>query len=100
MFIQMYIKEEAKKICEKVYLAPEIPDNKLDGAISKMAPGLNPDYVIAIADTTVFGGAGEGCMFTGECLYVHSIASDKLKVEFSQIDKVDYQRIVKEKNNG
>lgn len=38
---------------------PEIPEKKLNNAISAIAPNVNPEYVLAIVDSTLFGSAKE-----------------------------------------
>ena len=103
MSAEKYIKENVNRLAtdlSKVYRTPDISEKKLNGAISAMAPGLNPDYVLAIADTTLFGGAREGCLFTGDALYIHSIASKAFSVKFGDIASAEYQCSEKTKDNG
>lgn len=100
MTIESFIKQEAIKLGGKVYIAPNISDKKMNGAIAGMAPNVDPDFVVAVVDTTVFGGAKEGCLFTGENIYIHGIARDKIDIQLSQIDHVDYNVTEKAKKNG
>lgn len=100
MSIELFIKEEAMNLGDRVYIAPNIQDKKMDGAISGMAPGIDPNYVLAIVDTTLFGSGKEGCMFTGEYLYIHAMLSEKIKVQLSQINNIDYNRFDRVKKNG
>lgn len=90
MSIELYIKEQVKNLCSKVYVAPDIPDKKMNSAIVGMTSGVDPDHVLAIADTTVFGSAKEGCLFTGENLYIHSIGSKKIEISLSDIERANY----------
>lgn len=41
-----------------------------------MAPTLDPDYVLTVIDTTLFGGAKDGGLITGMSLYLHPIGSN------------------------
>lgn len=56
---------------QDLYLAPEIPEKKLVNAVNKIAPGLDSNYVLGLVDTTVFGSAKEGIVFSGDSLYIH-----------------------------
>jgi hypothetical protein len=55
MSVENYIKSNVADVGDKVYLVPEIPEKKLNNAISTIAPSLNPEYVLAIVDSTLFG---------------------------------------------
>ena len=50
----------------KWYLHPQIPQDKLDGAIKKYGAGLKRDDVLALGDGTVFGSAESGCLLTAD----------------------------------
>lgn len=100
MSIELFIKKEAIKLGDRVYVAPNIQDKKMDGAISGMAPDVDPNYVLAIVDTTLFGSAKEGCLFTGEYLYIHAMLSEKIKIQLSEINNVDYDSFNRVKKNG
>ena len=69
MSVENYIKNNIKNAGDKVYVVPEIPEKKLNNAITAIAPNVNPEYVLAIIDSTLFGSAKEGLIFTGEGIY-------------------------------
>ncbi|GEK90994.1 hypothetical protein [Alkalibacterium kapii] len=100
MSVEMYIKEKVKKISEKVYIAPDIPKKKLNAALKSMAPDLNPNYVVAIIDTSIFGGGKDGGVITGEMLYLHPFVSDTFVLQFSDIVKATYETNEIVKDNG
>lgn len=57
MSVENYIKENVSLIGDRVYIAPDIPEKKLNNAILSIAEGVNPQYVLAIVDSTLFGSA-------------------------------------------
>lgn len=90
MSVESFIKENVHLLGGKVHIAPDIPSKKLDGAIASMAPNQDPDYVVAIVDTTIFGGGEEGALLTGEFLYLHAIASPVQQFQLSALSGADY----------
>src|SRR5690554_5323594 len=100
MSVEMYIRENIKKVSERVYVSSEIAEKKLNAAIKSMAPDLDPNYVIAVIDTTVFGGAKDGGIITGEALYLHIFASNTFILNFSDIVKATYETKEITKDNG
>jgi len=99
MSIESFIKENVKEVCDKVYLAPEIPEKKLNAAIKSMVPTLDPDYVLAIIDTTVFGGAKDGALLTGKSFYFHPFAQSTIEVELINIESAECIEEKVEKNS-
>ncbi|MDR1297871.1 MAG: hypothetical protein LBO05_10990 [Deltaproteobacteria bacterium] len=48
-----------------VFIAPNIPDKKMNGAIKGVSRGaLSPNQVLLIYDSAIFGGAAEGRLLT------------------------------------
>ncbi len=52
-----------------IWFGAEIPPKKLQAAIAAYAPGVVEDRVIALHDSTVFGGADEGFLVTDAAFY-------------------------------
>jgi len=100
MSIESFIKENVKEVCDKVYLAPEIPEKKLNAAIKSMVPTLDPVYVLAIIDTTVFGGAKDGALLTGKSFYFHPFGVSTSEIELSTIESVEFIEDEVEKSSG
>ncbi len=90
MSIEKFIKEKSVELGNKVHIAPDIHDKKMNNAIGKMAPNLDSNLVLAIIDTTVFRNAKKGCLFTGDCLYICSKGGERLIVKLSEIENVNY----------
>lgn len=100
MTIEQLVKNEVNKISDKTFTSPNIPEKKLNGALTGIAPGINPDYVIAIADTSLFGSAKEGCLFTGETMYIHAIGETRESIQLSEMDKAVHFTTMTTKKNG
>ncbi|MBC3887447.1 hypothetical protein GH810_03900 [Acetobacterium paludosum] len=100
MSVESYIKENASCLCDKVYVAPEIPEKMLNNAISGIAPGVNHEYVLAIADTSIFGSAKEGCLFLGDSVHVRGMLEKPQSFKFENITSAEYKSIRKVKDNG
>jgi hypothetical protein len=68
----------------KWYLHPQIPQDKLDGAIKKYGAGLKRDSVLALGDGTLFGSAESGCLLTTDAICC-SVARGGRAVRWSAI---------------
>lgn len=91
MSVESYIKENVKVLKNKIMIAPDIPDKKMDNAISAIAPGVDPDYVVAIVDTTLFGNSKEGLLFTGDTIYLRAFLSDAKSFAWQDILSAEYK---------
>ncbi|MEM1095063.1 MAG: hypothetical protein AAGJ10_10705 [Bacteroidota bacterium] len=50
----------------RLYVAPNIPENKLQNALGDYAPSLAADHVLALFDATLMGSAKDGILFTAD----------------------------------
>lgn len=100
MSVENYIKSNIKNAGDKVYVVPETPEKKLNNAISAIAPSINPEYVLAIIDSTLFGSAKEGLIFTGEGMYKKYSFEEREEYRFENIKKAEYEVTKKIKDNG
>jgi hypothetical protein len=100
MSVENYIKKNVSSLCDRVYIAPEIPEKKLNNSISSIALGVNPDYVLAIADTTIFGSAKEGCVFLGDTIYIRGIMEKTQQYKLEDIVSAEYKCTEIRKDNG
>ena len=72
MNIESTIRENINKLKNdytNIYISPDIPPKKLDNAIAAYARDVQPGYVLALYDQTVFGSAKEGILFLGDRMY-------------------------------
>lgn len=63
------LKPEWEWFHDNVYARPKIPRKKLEGAISSYALSVSPRDVLVLLDDTLFGGAKEGLLVTGDEIY-------------------------------
>lgn len=84
--VEDLIKEKAKTFGTSVYLTPEIPEKKLNNAIVGMTNSeVDPDYVVAVLDSTLFGKSDDGLLFTGEAMYYHAQFNDPVCIKFEDV---------------
>lgn len=95
MSIQKYIKEHIALLGDSTYTAPEIPDKKLNGAITSYAPDVNLEYVVAIKDTSILSSGKEGCLFLGDAVYLKTAFEKPLKLEYATIESIAYSTFEK-----
>ena len=72
MNIESTIRENIDKLkydYTNIYVSPDIPPKKLDNAIAAYARDVQPGYVLALYDQTVFGSAKDGILFLGDRMY-------------------------------
>ena len=100
MAVENYIKENVSLLGDKVYISPDIPEKKLNNAILSIAEGVNPQYVLAIVDTTLFGSAKEGIVFLGDKLFVKNTFEKPTMFNFVDISEAEYAYEESVKDNG
>ncbi len=90
MSIQKYIKDNIELLGGNTFVAPTIPDKKLNGALTSYASDVNLEYVIAIKDSTILSSGKEGCLFLGDAVYLKASFEKPLKLEYASIDTIEY----------
>lgn len=100
MSVENYIKENAPSLCDKVYIAPEISEKILNNAISSIGPGVNHEFVLAIADTSLLKNGKNGCLFLGDTVYIRGMLEKPQSFKFETISSAEYKIIRKVKDNG
>lgn len=95
--VNVFIKNNVKTIDEKnVYIAPDIPIKKLNNAIRAFKCEEYQESILAIYDSTLFGSAKDGLVFTGE-KFIHS---DHGEFKYSDICSVDYVKNITTNDKG
>lgn len=69
----------------RVFFAPDIPKNKLEGAMARYGHGLDWSDVVVLIDDTIFGGAKEGGLITQYEMRVQEKGKSVTRIEYDQI---------------
>ena len=73
-----------------VFVAPDIPYDKLTNAIDAYAPLVNADDVLVLFDDTAFGGARDGMLITHDCVCSHEIFMEPVHRFFFKTSEIRY----------
>ena len=92
--IQVYLRENLKDVSTNVFVAPKIPEKKLNNAIKAFRFSGDPASVIALYDNTVFGSASDGILFSGRQLIYRSTFGDPVAIEYSDIASVEHAEVI------
>lgn len=88
----LLLKEYGPKMCALAgdtncfYFYNNIPEKKLRGALNSYAKGVIEDTVIGLVDTTLFGSATEGMLFTTAGIYFDESLCKKFYIKYKDID--------------
>ena len=74
---------------DNIYFAPVIPNKKLQGAMSYLPHGVNPNEVLMLIDDTVFGSAKVGMCLTAKGLFYKAIFEEEQAYLFEHIQQVE-----------
>ncbi|MDS1617288.1 hypothetical protein [Escherichia coli] len=93
--INIFIRENIKQISnnpdKNLYIAPDIPDKKLNNVAKSMNLQDDYNYVIALLDSSLLGNGKEGIAFTGErMVYKAGPFTSPNTVYFNEIETVEY----------
>ena len=100
MNIESIIRENINKLKNdytNIYVSPDIPPKKLDNAVAAYARDVQPGYVLALYDQTVFGSAKDGILFLGDRMY---FSWNKRVVNYLDIQEVELLQNYKVAKDG
>lgn len=97
--VNLFIKENVKKIAKSVYITPEIPEKKLNNVITAYKCENFKNSILAIYDNTLLGSAKEGLVFTGE-RFLFNNGSVLLEFFYKDIDSIKYKKDITVNNKG
>ncbi|MDL4839811.1 hypothetical protein [Aquibacillus rhizosphaerae] len=100
MSVESYIKENVTLLNGKVHIAPEIPEKKLNNAISSIANEVDPDYILAIVDCSIFGSGKDGLVFLGDAVYVRGTMEKPKVFKYETMVSAEYKLTETQKDNG
>lgn len=82
--------------CSRSYFAPRIPVKKLGAARGNYAADIKEGEIVALVDTTVFGGAKEGIVLTEGGMRVMELMSAAVDLPWTDIPSRDLRRTANE----
>lgn len=88
--INTFLRENLSKIGgDRVYIAPNIPEKKLNNLIKSAKYCGSPNNISGIVDITLFGGGSDGLLFTGEQIIFKDLLADPIAMKYDDIRSVD-----------
>ena len=85
----------AKGLGEKVFCIPNIPKDKLKGAIEGITEcAETSETVIAVLDTTLFGGCDNGVVFSNKAMYFKSLMSERQVISYDDVAFAEAKGVV------
>ncbi|MEQ3694668.1 MAG: hypothetical protein ABNH16_13860 [Thalassolituus sp.] len=103
--VSVYLKENLPSSVsrDRLYMAPEIPEKKLNNAVIACKYQGKPSSVIAFIDITAFGSAKDGILLTGECIIYKPTFESPILAKFIDIEgfyQEEKDLVVKLKDNS
>ncbi|WP_373883725.1 DnaJ family molecular chaperone [Acinetobacter pittii] len=74
---------------DNIYFSPVIPNKKLQGAMSYLPHGINPNDVLMLIDDTVFGSAKVGMCLTAKGIFYKASFEDEQAYLFEHIQHIE-----------
>lgn len=91
--VQTILKEKAKNVFgSDVFIAPDIPEKKLNCALTKYGKEMPVESVVLLHDAT-FLGVGRGMLFSGTKMIWKEPLVDTVVIEYSEIAKAEYSEV-------
>lgn len=88
--INIFIRENLSKVGnDRVYVAPNIPEKKLNNLIKSAKYLGSPNNIAGIVDITLFGGGSDGLLFTGEQIIFKDLLTDPIAMKYDDIVSTD-----------
>lgn len=88
--INIFLRDNLSKIgSDRVYIAPNIPEKKLNNLIKSAKYLGSPNNISGIVDITLFGGGSDGLLFTGEQIIFKDLLTDPVAMKYDDIVSVD-----------
>lgn len=74
---------------DNIYFSPVIPNKKLQGAMTYLPHGVNPNDVLMLIDDTVFGSAKVGMCLTAKGIFYKASFEDEQAYLFEHMQRVE-----------
>ncbi len=84
--VNEYLRENLNKVGGNIYIAPNIPEKKINNAITEFKYNSDINSVIALYDNSLLGNSKEGLLFIGSGFFIKTKDLIK-KVDFLDVKK-------------
>ena len=91
--VNSFIKDNIASVfngCKSIYIAPEIPEKKINKAVKGFDFKGDIRNIVALYDSTTFGSGADGLLFTGERFIYHESFADPRLVTYKEIKEVKH----------
>lgn len=86
MSINIFLRENLSKIAKNsLYIAPDIPEKKVNGAVKAFNYSGDVSNIIALFDDTLFGSGKTGILFTGKQMIYKEDFEDPVVFDYEEI---------------
>lgn len=92
--VNVYLRENLGSVSNKMSIAPQIDEKKLNNAVKSFAFAGSPSNVVALLDNTLLGSGKDGILFTGEQLIYRASFSDPVSVPYASIVSAECVEII------
>ena len=92
--INVFLRENLGTVSNKMSIAPQIDEKRLNNAVKSFAFSGNPSNVIALLDNTLLGSGKDGILFTGEQIIYRASFADPVSVPYASIASAEYVETV------
>ncbi|MBS6044883.1 MAG: hypothetical protein KH936_04585 [Neisseria sp.] len=95
-----YLRETLHRVSQKIHIAPDISDKKLNNAVTSFKYEGSPSNIVALYDNTVFGSGKSGLLFTGGQLIYKEDFVSPLSIKYADILNIRVNEIIKNAERG
>lgn len=88
-FLQQHHLTTFLQQADSLYLQPNIPIKKIQGAMYYLPAQTRADEILLLVDNTVFGSAKAGLCLTEQYLFIREDFDDLISYRLDQINKID-----------
>lgn len=92
--VNVFLRENLGSVSNKMSIAPQIDEKKLNNAVKAFAYSGSPSNVIALLDNTLLGSGKDGLLFTGEQIIYRASFSDPVSIAYASITSAEYVETV------
>lgn len=99
--VNTFLRENLARVSGKrMTIAPDIPDKKLNNAVTSFKYDNDYKNILALYDNTLLSSGKDGLLFTGELFIVKEAFKSPVEIPLSDMEKVEYINEVTKNDKG